>query len=256
MTVWCKHRTASSPHAALLGISMSQCGQFPPHTRSIDQVAPPPHHHQHRTHRSRGFLLSPHPMLEVAHESYTQHMMRWPIASVRASLAVHTVGHRFSESTILRLVRQGAVVQAGLVDMHQCRGSQPLVTPSCHTQHTYPWQLAVSRQVPRTMFNRSQEFSYLYNKSESTTTITTTKVIMHTHTHTYSNHSSHFSNHPCSHHKGTDIRAKYGQNRHQDENDRIHVCPPYGPLPVRTWPFLRWLGCLVALEKFSKFDFF
>ena len=28
--------------------------------------------------------------------------------------------------------------------------------------------------------------------------------------------------------------------------------PPYGPLPVRTWPFSRWIGCLVAHESFSE----
>ena len=30
--------------------------------------------------------------------------------------------------------------------------------------------------------------------------------------------------------------------------------PPYGPLPVRTSPFSRWIGCLVARETFLKFD--
>ena len=31
--------------------------------------------------------------------------------------------------------------------------------------------------------------------------------------------------------------------------------PPYGPLPVSTLPFSRWVGCLVARESFLKFDF-
>ena len=37
---------------------------------------------------------------------------------------------------------------------------------------------------------------------------------------------------------------------------RVPPAPPYGPLPVSTWPFSHWVGCLVTLEKFSKFDFF
>ena len=34
------------------------------------------------------------------------------------------------------------------------------------------------------------------------------------------------------------------------------VGPPYGPLLMRTQPFLRWIGCFMALENFAKFDFF
>ena len=33
------------------------------------------------------------------------------------------------------------------------------------------------------------------------------------------------------------------------------VASPYGPLLVRTQPFSHWIGCLVTVARFAKFDF-